>query len=59
MEGEMGKTTMKNVKEYAKMAKKAMAQGTGSSWKSLDSLLEELCKSREPDGVNKLSSSDA
>ncbi|CAE6101888.1 unnamed protein product [Arabidopsis arenosa] len=58
MEGEMGKTTMKNVKEYAEMAKKALAQGTGSSWKNLDSLLEEFCKSIEPNNVNKLSSSD-
>lgn len=54
----MGKTMMKNVKEYAEMAKKALAQGTGSSWKNLDLLLEAFCKSIEPNNVNKLSSSD-
>lgn len=54
----MGKTARKNVKEYAGMAKKALAQGTGSSWKNLNSLLEELCKTREPNGVNKLSSDE-
>lgn len=50
----MGKTARKNVKEYAEMAKNALAQGTGSSWKNLDLLIEELCESREPNGVNKL-----
>ncbi|CAA7031369.1 unnamed protein product [Microthlaspi erraticum] len=58
MEGEMGKTARKNVEEYASMAKKALAQGTGSSWKNLNSLLAELCKPREPNGVNKLSSDE-
>ncbi|CAH8361138.1 unnamed protein product [Eruca vesicaria subsp. sativa] len=53
MEGYMGKTAMKNVKEYAEMAKEALAQGTGSSWKNLNSLLEELCESREANDVNK------
>ncbi|EOA22383.1 hypothetical protein CARUB_v10003019mg [Capsella rubella] len=51
MEGEMGKTARKNVKEYAEMAKKASAPETGSSWKNLNSLLEDLCVSREPNGV--------
>lgn len=58
MEGEVGKTSKKNVKEYAEMAKKALAPGTGSSWKNLNSLLEELCKSRETNDVCKLSSDD-
>ncbi|KFK25718.1 hypothetical protein AALP_AA8G150700 [Arabis alpina] len=58
MEGEMGNLARKNVKEYAEMAKKALVQGTGSSWNNLDSLLEELCKSEEPNDVNKLSSDE-
>lgn len=48
----MGKTARKNVKEYAALARKALAQGTGSSWKNLNSLLEEVCKSRETNDVN-------
>ncbi|KAL1188536.1 UDP-glycosyltransferase 90A1 [Cardamine amara subsp. amara] len=52
MEGETGKTARKNVKEYSKMAKAALVQGTGSSWKNLDLLLEELCKGKEPNGAN-------
>ncbi|XP_010420136.2 PREDICTED: UDP-glycosyltransferase 90A1-like [Camelina sativa] len=56
MEGEMGETARKNVIEYAEMAKKALAPETGSSWKNLNSLLEELCKSREADDVSELSS---
>ncbi|ESQ41452.1 hypothetical protein EUTSA_v10015356mg [Eutrema salsugineum] len=55
MEEEMGKTARKNVKEYAEMAKKALAPGTGSSWKNLNSLLEELCNSKE---TNRKLSSD-
>lgn len=54
----MGKTARKNVKEYAALARKALAQGTSSSWKNLNSLLEELCKSRETNDVNKLSSDE-
>lgn len=53
MEGETGKTARKNVKEYSKMAKAALVQGTGSSWKNLDLLLKDLCKSNEPNGANK------
>ncbi|CAH8327709.1 unnamed protein product [Eruca vesicaria subsp. sativa] len=56
MEGETGKTMRKNVKEYAEMARKALGQGTGSSWKNLNSLLDELCHSVETNDVNKLSS---
>lgn len=47
MEGD-GKLVRENVKEYSKMAKEALVQGTGSSRKNLDLLLETLCKSREP-----------
>lgn len=47
MEGEKGKTARKNVKEYSKMAKAALIQETGSSWKNLNLLLEKLCKSGE------------
>ncbi|KFK40078.1 hypothetical protein AALP_AA3G327300 [Arabis alpina] len=52
MEGETGKIARKNVKEYSKMANAALVQGTGSSWKNLDLLLEKLCKSRESNGAN-------
>ncbi|CAH8262683.1 unnamed protein product [Arabidopsis lyrata] len=55
MEGKTGKTARKNVKEYSKMAKAALVEGTGSSWKNLDLLLKELCKSKEPNGAYKLS----
>ncbi|CAH2072730.1 unnamed protein product [Thlaspi arvense] len=54
MEGEMGKTARKNVEEYAEMAKEALAPGSGSSWKNLSTLLEELCKSRETNCVSKI-----
>ncbi|EOA30485.1 hypothetical protein CARUB_v10013609mg [Capsella rubella] len=47
IEGETGKMARKNVKEYSKMAKAALVQGTGSSWKNLDLLIRTLCKSRE------------
>ncbi|XP_010516008.1 PREDICTED: UDP-glycosyltransferase 90A1-like [Camelina sativa] len=52
MEGETGKIARKNVKEYSKMAKAALVEGTGSSWKNLDLILKELCKSRESNGAN-------
>ncbi|CAN8271318.1 unnamed protein product [Cochlearia groenlandica] len=42
MEGETGKIARKNVKEYSKMAKAALVQETGSSWKNLDLLLEKF-----------------
>ncbi|XP_010467418.1 PREDICTED: UDP-glycosyltransferase 90A1-like isoform X2 [Camelina sativa] len=49
IEGDTGKNARESVKEYSKMAEAALVQGTGSSWKNLDLLLKELCKSREPD----------
>ncbi|CAN6821214.1 unnamed protein product [Brassica oleracea] len=52
MEGETGKTAGKNVKEYSKMAKAALIQETGSSWKNLDLLFEKLCKSGETKEAN-------
>ncbi|AEC06549.1 UDP-Glycosyltransferase superfamily protein [Arabidopsis thaliana] len=52
MEGETGKTARKNVKEYSKMAKAALVEGTGSSWKNLDMILKELCKSRDSNGAS-------
>ncbi|VVA99318.1 unnamed protein product [Arabis nemorensis] len=52
MEGETGKIARRNVKEYSKMAKAALVQGVGSSWKNLDLLIEKLCKSRESKGAN-------
>ncbi|XP_010516020.2 PREDICTED: UDP-glycosyltransferase 90A1-like [Camelina sativa] len=52
MEGETGKIARKNVKEYSKMAQAALVEGTGSSWKNLDLILQELCKSRESNVAN-------
>ncbi|EOA32880.1 hypothetical protein CARUB_v10016195mg, partial [Capsella rubella] len=42
MEEETGKIARKNVKEYSKMAKAALVEGTGSSWKNLDLIFKEL-----------------
>ncbi|KAL5582537.1 hypothetical protein UlMin_014979 [Ulmus minor] len=44
MEGDLGKEVRKKVKEVAEMAKKAMEEGTGSSWRTLDELIHEACK---------------
>lgn len=52
MEGETSKTLKTNVKEYSEMAIAALVQGTGSSWKNLDLLLEKLCNT-EPNDANK------
>ncbi|GMI68410.1 hypothetical protein like AT2G16890 [Hibiscus trionum] len=46
MEGEMGKQVRERVKEVAEMAKMAMAEHSGSSWKTLNSLIDELCKNK-------------
>lgn len=46
MEGEMGKKVRNKVSEFAEMAKKAMKEGTGSSWRTLDMLLEEFCRAK-------------
>lgn len=43
MEGEMGKEVRKKVKEVAEMAKMAMEENKGSSWKTLDLLIYEIC----------------
>ncbi|XP_015573632.1 UDP-glycosyltransferase 90A1 [Ricinus communis] len=43
MNGEMGKEVRNNVKKYAEVAMKAMEVGAGSSWGTLDMLIEEIC----------------
>ncbi|CAI0455358.1 unnamed protein product [Linum tenue] len=47
MEGERGKKVRKRAKEYGEMAEKAMEEGTGSSWRNLNSLMGEICKRKE------------
>ncbi|KAJ6751625.1 hypothetical protein OIU85_002091 [Salix viminalis] len=42
MEGEMGKEVRKNVKEHGEAAGKAMEVGRGSSWRTLDALVNDL-----------------
>ncbi|KAJ6309419.1 hypothetical protein OIU77_015218 [Salix suchowensis] len=42
MEGEMGKEVRKNVEEYGELARKAMEVGSGSSWRNLDALVNDL-----------------
>ncbi|KAF2308567.1 hypothetical protein GH714_010709 [Hevea brasiliensis] len=44
IEGERGKEVMKKVKEYAEKARKAVEEGTGSSWQTLDILIDETCR---------------
>ncbi|KAK4417748.1 UDP-glycosyltransferase 90A1 [Sesamum alatum] len=46
MEGEKGKTVREKVKEVAKAARKAMAEG-GSSWHALNNILSETLKQTE------------
>ncbi|XVF38094.1 hypothetical protein REPUB_Repub20aG0068400 [Reevesia pubescens] len=46
MEGEMGKEVRKKVKELADLAKMAMKENSGSSWKTLDLLINELCNQK-------------
>ncbi|MBA0549474.1 hypothetical protein Golob_020503 [Gossypium lobatum] len=43
MEGEMGKQARKRVKQVAELGKMAMADADGSSWQTLDLLINELC----------------
>lgn len=43
MEGEKGKELRRNVEAYGKMAKKALKDGIGSSWKNLDNLINQFC----------------
>ncbi|CAL1358003.1 unnamed protein product [Linum trigynum] len=47
MAGEKGKEVRRNAKEYAKKARKAMEEGNGSSWKTLNLLIDELCNKKE------------
>ncbi|GLT65141.1 hypothetical protein SLA2020_375900 [Shorea laevis] len=42
MEGETGNEVRKKVKEVAEMANKALKEGSGSSWLTLDLLIKEL-----------------
>nr|AYR16629.1 UDP-glucosyltransferase UGT90A13 [Polygala tenuifolia] len=51
MEGENGRQVRKNVNELSVMAKKAVEKG-GSSWQSLDSLIQETCDKAMPDVPN-------
>ncbi|KAK8717050.1 hypothetical protein V6N13_044331 [Hibiscus sabdariffa] len=46
MEGEMGKQVRKRVKEVAEMAKMAVAEESGSSWKTLNLLIDEVCNKK-------------
>ncbi|XP_031256869.1 UDP-glycosyltransferase 90A1-like [Pistacia vera] len=39
MEGEMGKESRKRVNEYSEMAKKAMEEEKGSSWRTLETII--------------------
>ncbi|XVF58099.1 hypothetical protein PTKIN_Ptkin07bG0035400 [Pterospermum kingtungense] len=43
MEGEIGKQARKKVKQLAELAKMAMEENRGSSWKTLDLLIDEIC----------------
>ncbi|CAI0455364.1 unnamed protein product [Linum tenue] len=43
MAGEKGKEVRRNAKEYAEKAMQAMEEGSGSSWKTLNLLIDELC----------------
>ncbi|KDP45373.1 hypothetical protein JCGZ_09622 [Jatropha curcas] len=47
MEGENGTVVSEKVKEVSDMANKAMEEGTGSSWRKLDKLIEEFCIRKE------------
>ncbi|XP_050224023.1 UDP-glycosyltransferase 90A1-like [Mercurialis annua] len=47
MWGNKGKEVAKRVKEYAETARTAMAEGTGSSWRTLDMLINEICRKQQ------------
>ncbi|XWS44198.1 hypothetical protein CRYUN_Cryun15aG0023600 [Craigia yunnanensis] len=47
MEGKMGKEVKRKVKELAELAKMAMVENSGSSWKTLDLLINELCHKKQ------------
>lgn len=44
MEGEKGRKARSKVKELSEIARKAMEEGKGSSWRCLDMLMDETCK---------------
>ncbi|KAJ4850899.1 hypothetical protein Tsubulata_035644 [Turnera subulata] len=44
MEGEQGDVVRENVKHFAEMAKKAMEEENGSSWRTLDILIDQICR---------------
>ncbi|XP_022741636.1 UDP-glycosyltransferase 90A1-like [Durio zibethinus] len=46
MEGEMGQEVRKKVKELSELAKMAMEENSGSSWRTLDLLINELCNKK-------------
>lgn len=46
MEGEMGKEVRIKVEELAELAKMAMEENTGSSWRTLDMLINEFCNNK-------------
>ncbi|KAG6793490.1 hypothetical protein POTOM_002699 [Populus tomentosa] len=48
MEGDTGKVVRKNAEEYGEIAKKAMEEGSGSSRRNLDELVDALCNPRNP-----------
>ncbi|XP_043688394.1 UDP-glycosyltransferase 90A1-like [Telopea speciosissima] len=47
MEGEEGEKVSKKVKEVGEAARKAMEEG-GSSWRTLDQLIDETCRNTDP-----------
>ncbi|KAH7577379.1 hypothetical protein ACOSP7_001746 [Xanthoceras sorbifolium] len=49
MEGQKGKDVRKKVKEYSKMAMKAMEKDNGSSWRTLDMLMSEISSFKPQD----------
>ncbi|XVE67950.1 hypothetical protein DITRI_Ditri09bG0029000 [Diplodiscus trichospermus] len=46
MEGEKGKEVRKKVKELAELAMMAMEENRGSSWRTLEMLINELCNKK-------------
>ncbi|KAH9790601.1 hypothetical protein WN944_009795 [Citrus x changshan-huyou] len=49
MGGEKGEKARTKVKELSEIARKAMEEGKGSSWRCLDMLLDETCKLEQHD----------
>ncbi|CAN0904476.1 UDP-glycosyltransferase 90A1 [Linum grandiflorum] len=46
MEGQRGEVAKKNVKDYSTKAMQSMEEMTGSSWRTLDMLINELCSNK-------------